>query len=52
MPFHLGVTELILIVVIILFVFGAGKLPVVGNMIGKGVREFRKTMSGKSEDKV
>ncbi len=52
MPFHLGAPELILIIGIILLVFGAGKLPEVGNMIGKGIREFRKTISGKTTGKV
>ncbi len=52
MPFHLRAPELILVMVIILLVFGASKLPEIGNMIGKGIREFRKTMSGKSAGKV
>ena len=41
-----GPTELIIILVIILLVFGVGRLPEVGGAIGKGIREFRKTATG------
>jgi len=37
----LGPTELIIILVLVLIIFGAGKLPEVGSAIGKGVKEFR-----------
>lgn len=37
----LGPTELIIILVIILIIFGVGKLPEVGRGLGKGIREFR-----------
>ena len=39
--FHLGASELILILVIALVVFGPGKLPEVGKAIGKAFKEFR-----------
>ncbi len=52
MPFHLGAPELIIILVIIMLLFGVGKLPQVGNAIGKSLREFRKGQSGESNDKV
>lgn len=39
---RLGPWEIALILVVILFVFGAGKLPQVGSSIGKAIREFRK----------
>jgi sec-independent protein translocase protein TatA len=42
MPFNLGAPELIIVLVIIMLVFGVGKLPEVGGAIGKGIREFRK----------
>ncbi len=41
MPFRMGPLEIGLILVIILIVFGTGKLPQVGNAIGKGLRAFR-----------
>ena len=46
MPFHLGPWEIALIVLIILIVFGVGKLPEIGNAIGKGIREFRSGQRG------
>ena len=46
MPFKMGPWEIALILVIILIVFGVGKLPQVGNALGKGIRSFRKGQSG------
>lgn len=40
-----GATELILLLVIVLIIFGPGKLPDIGNAIGKGIREFRQASS-------
>ncbi len=48
---NLGAPEIILILAIVLIVFGAGKLPDVMSQLGKGVREFRDSASGKDEDK-
>ncbi|MGD9143883.1 MAG: twin-arginine translocase TatA/TatE family subunit [Dehalococcoidia bacterium] len=45
-----GGWEILLILVIILIVFGVGKLPQVGNAIGKGIRAFRRGQSGDKED--
>ena len=39
---HLGPMELIIILVIALMIFGAGKLPEVGSALGKGIKEFKK----------
>lgn len=46
MPFRLGPWEIALIVVIILIVFGVGKLPQIGGAMGKGIRNFRKGQRG------
>lgn len=43
---HLGVPELIIILVIIIIIFGVGRLPEIGGAIGKGIREFRKAQEG------
>lgn len=40
-----GWGELILLLVVVLIIFGPGKLPDVGNAIGKGIREFRRASS-------
>lgn len=50
MPFRMGPWEIALILVIILIVFGVGKLPQIGGAIGKGVRAFRKGQSGEEEE--
>jgi len=47
--FRMGPLEIGLILVIILIIFGAGKLPQVGNAIGKGICEFRKAQRGEEE---
>ncbi len=36
-----GPTELILVLVIVVIIFGVGKLPEVGGALGKGIKEFR-----------
>ena len=46
-----GPMELILLLVIVLIIFGPGKLPDIGNAVGKGIREFRKA-SSELEDSV
>ena len=40
--FGLGATELVLILVIVLVIFGAGKLPEIGAGLGKGIQNFKK----------
>ncbi len=50
MPFRLGPLELGLIVLIIIIVFGVGKLPQVGGAIGKSIRQFRLKEQGKDEE--
>lgn len=40
--FGLGHMELIVILIIVLIIFGAGKLPEIGSGIGKGIRNFKK----------
>ena len=45
MPFNIGPFELILVLIVVLIIFGPGKLPDIGNAIGRGIREFRKASS-------
>jgi len=47
---RLGPWEIGLIVVIVLIVFGVGKLPQVGGAIGKSIREFRKAQRGEESE--
>ncbi len=48
---RIGPTELIIVLVIILIVFGAGRLPEIGGAIGKGIRAFKRSSTGEAEDK-
>ncbi|MFN2566756.1 MAG: twin-arginine translocase TatA/TatE family subunit [Gemmatimonadaceae bacterium] len=45
MPFNLGPMELFIILVIVLVLFGAKRVPEIGASIGKGIREFKKSVS-------
>ncbi len=47
--FGLGVPELLIILVIVVLLFGAGKLPQIGSGLGEGIRNFRKSMKEKNE---
>ena len=51
MPFRIGPLEIVIILVIILIIFGVGRLPEVGAGLGKGIRNFKKTVQGEEEDK-
>ncbi len=46
----IGMTELIVILVIVLVIFGAGKLPEVGSALGRGIRNFKSAVN-EPEDK-
>jgi sec-independent protein translocase protein TatA len=46
----LGMTELLVILVIVLIIFGAGKLPEIGAGLGKGMRNFKKSVSGEADE--
>jgi sec-independent protein translocase protein TatA len=42
---NLGVWEILMIMVVVLLLFGAKRLPEVGSSIGKGIREFKRSIS-------
>jgi sec-independent protein translocase protein TatA len=48
--FGLGTQEIIIILVIALFIFGAKKLPEIGKGLGKSIREFKNSITGESEN--
>ena len=49
---NLGPTELIIILIIVILIFGAGKIATVGGALGKGVKDFRAAMGegGESDE--
>jgi sec-independent protein translocase protein TatA len=48
-PFGIGIWELVILMVLLLLVFGAKRLPEMGKSIGHGMREFKDAVTGNSE---
>ncbi len=46
---NLGFTEIMIILVVVLLVFGAKRLPEIGASMGKGIREFKRSLSDASD---
>ena len=42
----LGLTELLIILLVVLLIFGASRLPGVGSALGKGIRSFKTSVTG------
>jgi sec-independent protein translocase protein TatA len=47
--FGLGIGELLVVLVIVMIIFGAGKLPELGEGLGRGIRSFRKAVKAPDE---
>jgi len=50
--FGFGMPELIVILVIVLVVFGAGRLPEIGSALGKSIKNFKRASEGKEEIEI
>lgn len=50
MPLGIGWPELIVLLIIALIVFGPKRLPEMGRSLGKGIREFRSSVGGDTEE--
>jgi sec-independent protein translocase protein TatA len=49
--FHLGTPELLIVLVIIIVLFGAGRIGKIAGELGSGIRNFREAMQDKEEEK-
>ncbi len=50
--FGYGGLPLIIILLLILIIFGAGKLPEIGTALGKGIKNFKRSFEGKDEIEI
>ena len=48
----IGMPELLVILVIVLIIFGANKLPQIGEGLGKGIRNFKKATKQKDQEEI
>ncbi|MGH7198306.1 MAG: twin-arginine translocase TatA/TatE family subunit [Candidatus Omnitrophota bacterium] len=48
--FGIGISELLVILLVCLLLFGANRLPEIGKSIGEGVREFKKSLKEIQDD--
>ena len=49
-PFGIGIWELLILLLVLLLVFGPKRLPEMGRQLGKGMREFKDSVSGSGKD--
>lgn len=50
MPGNVGPLEIVIVLIIALIVFGPKRLPELGSSLGRGIREFKETISGDKRD--
>jgi sec-independent protein translocase protein TatA len=50
MPFGIGIWELLILLLVLLLVFGPKRLPEMGRQLGKGMREFKDSVTGDGKD--
>ncbi len=51
MPSWIGLPEILILLVIVLLIFGPKKLPELGRSLGRGMREFKDSITGKDDEK-
>jgi sec-independent protein translocase protein TatA len=50
MPFGIGIWEILILLLVLLLVFGPKRLPEMGRQLGKGMREFKDSISSSGRD--
>ena len=50
MPFGIGIWEMLILLLVLLLVFGPKRLPEMGRQLGKGMREFKDSVTGMGKD--
>ncbi len=50
MPFGIGIWEIAILLLVALLIFGPKRLPEMGRSLGRGMREFKDSVTGKDED--
>ena len=50
MPFGVNIWEILILLLVALLLFGPKRLPEMGRSLGKGLREFKDSLTGKAED--
>jgi sec-independent protein translocase protein TatA len=50
MPFGIGIWEMLILLLVLLLVFGPKRLPEMGRQLGKGMREFKDSITGRDDD--
>jgi sec-independent protein translocase protein TatA len=50
MPFGIGLPEILILLLVALLIFGPKRLPEMGRSLGRGMREFKDSVSGKDDD--
>ena len=50
MPGWVSIPELIILLVVILLIFGPKRVPEIGRSLGKGMREFKNSITGRDEE--
>jgi sec-independent protein translocase protein TatA len=51
MPFGIGPAELIILLIVVLLLFGAKRVPEIGRSVGKGMREFKDAVTGRDDER-
>jgi sec-independent protein translocase protein TatA len=52
MPFNVGPLEIIIVLIIVLVIFGPKRLPDLGRSLGRGMREFKESVTGNDHEQL